>query len=50
MQAEATGAALYETWASHAASPQAAALLRQNAQDEAGNRERAKQALALLDD
>ncbi len=48
--AENNGCALYETWASHTADAQAAALLRQNGQEETRHAERAAQALTLLGD
>jgi rubrerythrin len=50
VRAEDRGGALYETWASHAADPEVAALLRQNAREELRHGDRAKQALALLAD
>jgi rubrerythrin len=46
--AEDGGGALYDTWASHTADPEAAALLRQNAKEERLHGERATQALALI--
>jgi rubrerythrin len=50
VQAEDNGATLYETWAAHTADAEAAALLRQNAKEEARHGNRAKEALALLGD
>jgi rubrerythrin len=46
--AEDNGGVLYDTWASHTADPQAAALLRQNADEERLHGARATQAMALL--
>jgi rubrerythrin len=45
---ESSGGDLYDTWASHTADPDAAALLRQNAKEERLHGDRATQALALL--
>ena len=46
--AETKGADLYETWASHTADPEAAALLRQNGKEEILHGRRAEEAVALL--
>jgi rubrerythrin len=46
--AENNGNELYETWASHTADAEAAALLRQNGKEEVRHGERARQAIALL--
>ena len=47
--AENGGNDLYETWASHTADADAAALLRLNAKEEVRHGERAAQAIAILD-
>jgi rubrerythrin len=47
--AETNGCSLYETWASHTADAEAAALLLQNGKEEVRHAERAAEALKLLE-
>ncbi len=48
MNAENNGNTLYDTWASHTANAEAAALLRQNGKEEVRHGERAAEAMALV--